>query len=397
MFALKYQPSKGLAFIVILLSSLWLTACGGSSSSSNDGDKGGDGAPLTLGQEGSNDCLLENTNEVNLACYLVPGSPGDEPELVYASYTRQQGKFKLDTGASNGEKTFSWHDINENSAQYDENGETTYFDWDEAEGTITQTYDKGAIDEDQLTRPLTPLIGNVETVTDVSEGETLEGKLKVFEPKKRTVIVPGTNHSVEANNAIMLVQISEAATDGSGLVSVQYSAPGAGHVALITYMHCQSVNDLDFRDDLNYYETQCASNFDWAWIRKDKSSSNGGGAGGPSVPGGSGTGSIGQQIKDKLGSGAYSVYVAISSLDESKPAPDVIFSGNIANVGLPVSENEFCTNFEAFTRDAHGNYTSGSEDSCNYAEIPELGSSSLRATGAVESEQGIGSYQWFAQ
>src|SRR5690554_2557780 len=42
MFTLKFQARKGLAFIVILLSSLWLTACGGSSSSSNDGDKNGD-------------------------------------------------------------------------------------------------------------------------------------------------------------------------------------------------------------------------------------------------------------------------------------------------------------------------------------------------------------------
>lgn len=88
--------------------------------------------PLTLGQESSNDCLLTQTNEVNLACYLVPGNPGDKTKLTYAVYDRLQGSFEIDTraysGVLNGEKIFDWHDITKNSAQYDENGETTYFD-----------------------------------------------------------------------------------------------------------------------------------------------------------------------------------------------------------------------------------------------------------------------------
>lgn len=42
MFSPKYQTSKGLAFCVILFSSLWLTACGGSSSSSDGDTNNGD-------------------------------------------------------------------------------------------------------------------------------------------------------------------------------------------------------------------------------------------------------------------------------------------------------------------------------------------------------------------
>lgn len=212
-----------------------------------------------LGQAGANACLISNTNQVNLACYLVPGSPGEAPELTFAAYMRDNaGNFKLTSSAD----IYSWHDITSNSAQYDLGGETTHFDWDETDGpdgSITQTDRKGATDQDELIRPLTPLVGAEKVVTNIGEDGTLTGQLVVFEPKTRTISVPGTNDTIEAHNAIMLVQTVAPSPGGPGLVSIDYYVPEVGAVAQTNYLGCPDVASLSFLDDAAYYEGKCAS------------------------------------------------------------------------------------------------------------------------------------------
>lgn len=247
----------------ICLLTLGLAACGGGSG--GDGDNQGNDDPgantPVFGQTGANACLITNTNQVDLACYLVPGEAGEMPELTFAAYLRDSsGNFKL-TGSVD---TYRWHDITANSAQYDLGGETTHFDWVDnvgynGNGSITQTDSKGEPEQDELTRPLRPLIDAKEVVTNIGEDGTLTGHLKVFEPKTRTISLPGTNDTIQAHNAIMLVQKVAFSPGGLGLVSIEYYVPEVGPVAQINYLGCPDVAALSFRDDAAYYETKCAS------------------------------------------------------------------------------------------------------------------------------------------
>src|SRR5690554_865924 len=83
MFTLKYQPSKGLAFIVILLSSLWLSACGGSSSSSSSSDSS------------------DNTPEIISTCDAMPNSlTTEEAEFLKAVCGSSVIKLNKDSGAA---------------------------------------------------------------------------------------------------------------------------------------------------------------------------------------------------------------------------------------------------------------------------------------------------------
>lgn len=338
----------------ILASALTVTGCGGSSSNSDDGSGFGGNNTPTFGQSGDNECLIENTNEVDLACYLVPGKPGEEPTLTYATYVREDGKFVRASsgnnpwGISNGETVFSWKNIAANAAEYDQLGTTTYFEWDETDDTIIQIDGKGLPDEDKLTRPLTPVIGAEETVTSTSEGDTIIGSLMVFAPKARTVKVPGTEKTIETLNAIMVVQIADMGM-GLGLVSVEHYVPGFGGVALTHYMGCPDVANLDFRDDAAYYETKCASSdpmlpsLDWSWILNKKGDSPAGDSGTPGSSGpGDNSSSIATLFHDALGSGNYTLTVGITPADGG----DAI-NETVTNVALPASELEMCNKLQA--------------------------------------------------
>lgn len=343
----------------LLVSALALTGCGGSSSDSKDDNNSGGNSTPTFGQSDDNACLIENINAVNLACYLVPGKPGDEPNLTYATYAREDGKFVLANstnnpwGVSNGETVFSWKNITGNSAQYKQLGTITYFEWDETANTITQVDGKGLPDEDKLTRPLTLVIDAEETVTSTSEGETITGSLMAFAPKTRTIKVPGTDRTVKALNAIMVVQVADTGM-GFGLVSVEHYVPGVGGVALTHYMGCPDVASLDFRDDAAYYEAQCATDNhilpkpDWSWILKKKNSTagdsnNSGGSG--TGTGDSGTGNNSSDIAalfyNALGTGDYTLAVGITPADGG----DAI-NETVTNVALPTSETEMCNKLQ---------------------------------------------------
>ena len=252
---------------LIVASAMLLSACGGSSSS-------GSKIP-TFGLKGDNPCYIDNTNQVDLSCYLVPGETGENPKLTYTTYVRDKGDFVLATaenntrGVKNGESTFSWSKITESTAQYKQLTETTYFSWDDT--NITQTDDTDDAEEEKLTRTLTPLIGAENTVTQGSR----TGKFMVFEPKERTITAPGTDTEILARNAIMVVQIVDLGI-GYGLVTVEHYAPSDGAVALTHYLTCPKVAELDFVDNAEYYEEKCASTskylkLDWSWILKSRS------------------------------------------------------------------------------------------------------------------------------
>lgn len=269
--------------IFLFASALAVTGCGGSSSSSSNNSSGG--MPVFGEGDADNSCYISNMNAVDLACYLVPGGQGEEPTLTYATYVRQGSKFVIAKegnnpwGVKNGKTDFSWSNITKNKAEYKQLGvtdkATTHFEWNDTDNEITQIDKKGEPDEDTLVRPLTPVIDNEESVTNVSDGNTYVGDLMVFKPKTRTIKVPSTNKAIKAHNAIMAVQIFDMGV-GIGLVSVEHYVPDVGAVALTHYTNCPDVASLEFKDNAAYYAEKCMSStplmptFDWTWILEKK-------------------------------------------------------------------------------------------------------------------------------
>lgn len=345
-----------LALPVLIIGGALLSACGGSSSSSSSNE------PSSFGSPDHNPCFISQTNQVNLACYLVPGEPNETPTDHYATYQRNSGKFSV-----TGVVTYNWSNITPNAAQYEADGEVFYFKWDAAANELTQIDHKGQADEGKLTRPLTPVIDAEEMVTNVEAGNTQTGKLVAFQPRTRTIKIPGATHIIKAHNAIMTVQVAEYG-NGSGLVSVEYYAPKVGAVAAFKYLNCPDIANLHITDDVNNYEAHCASGNDRALIRQKEGPNNSNSPeenGNPSDSGNAGTGTA-TTFANVLGAGDYQLHIGITRAPGLSPNA---LNENASNVALPASEQEMCNKLKAkaIAIITDGNNYSGATVSCAWA------------------------------
>lgn len=335
---LPKKTPKHIAFITILLSSLYITACGGSSDGNDNKPKGSQPIPAqpVFGQQGNTSCFYEQTNEVDLACYLVPGSEGDTPTAYYASFRRNAGKFT----ATDNIATYNWSGITTSTAQYEAEGDVFHYEWNDTADESTQVESKGQPEESTLTRPLTPVIDAEETVTNQDPDGTLSGKMMVFEPSTRIINVPGSQRAIKAYNAIMLVQKIEILPNGSGLVSIEYYVPEVGVVAAVKYMNCPNLDSLNFVDDANYYEGLCASTNDRALIIQKDGPNSSNNSGGSTGSGQQNTG-IATTFSNLLGAGNYQLHIGISRAGGLDPINELA-----SNVACPPARKPCVTNLK---------------------------------------------------